>query len=238
MIKLSIIIPVFNEEKTIREILRRVLAVKLPSGVKKEIILVDDGSSDSSILRLRSGREFKGIKLIAHPRNLGKGAAIRTGIAHSTGNLVIIQDADLEYDPSYYMLLLRPIMQNKASVVYGTRLLTYPLKLWGKNKTVLPIHLIANKFLTLLTNILYRSKLTDMETGYKLFKRDVLKKIIINSNKFDFEAEVTAKILKLNIPIIEVPIAAKPRTYKEGKKISWIDGIIAIWTLIKYKFVD
>lgn len=245
--KLSIIIPVYNEEKTIREILRRVLAVKLPSGVKKEIILVDDGSTDKTFLVLSKCQmssldlaRDKNVKcqILRHKKNRGKGAAIKTGLEVATGDYVIIQDADLEYDPSYYMLFLRPIMQNKASVVYGTRLSNYPLRLWGKNKTVLPIHLIANKFLTLLTNVLYRSKLTDMETGYKLFKRDVLKKIIINSNKFDFEAEVTAKLLKKKVLITEVPISVKPRTYKEGKKISWIDGIIAIWVLIKYRFVD
>ncbi len=234
--KLSIIIPVYNEERTIGKILNKVNEAKLPKNITKEIIVVDDGSTDRTVEVLGS-KNLK-FKILRHNQNIGKGAAVRTGIENSTGDLIIIQDADLEYNPSYYMLLLRPITQNKASVVYGTRLITYPLKLWGKNKTVLPIHLIANKFLTLLTNILYRSKLTDMETGYKLFKRGVFKKIIINSNKFDFEAELTAKILKLNIPIIEVPITAKPRTYKEGKKISWIDGIIAIWTLIKYKFVD
>ncbi|MDD5147099.1 MAG: glycosyltransferase family 2 protein [Candidatus Daviesbacteria bacterium] len=233
--KLSIIVPIYNEEKTIQEVLQRIANIDL-AAIKKEIIIVDDGSTDSSKFKVQSSKLFKKIKFIAHQKNLGKGAAIRTGIAHSTGDLVIIQDADLEYDPSYYMPLLRPIMQNKASVVYGTRLLTYPLRLWGKNKTVLPVHLIANKFLTLLTNILYRSRLTDMETGYKVFKSEVLKSINIDSNRFDFEAEITVKLLKKKVPITEVPISVKPRTYKEGKKIGLIDGFIAIWTLIKYRF--
>ncbi len=234
--KLSIIIPVFNEERTIKELINRVLRVPLPYKIEKEIIVVNDGSTDNTYKILQEFTD--NIKLIAHEENRGKGTAIRAGIKESTGDLVIIQDADLEYNPSDYGTLLAPIVNKKSKVVYGTRLSNYPLKLWGENKTVMPIHLIANKFLTFLTNLIYGSKLTDMETCYKLFTRTLLEKLNLKSEKFDFEPEVTAKILKLNIKIAEVPITVNPRTYKEGKKIGFKDGIAAIWTLLIYKFLD
>ncbi|MBI2600880.1 glycosyltransferase family 2 protein [Candidatus Daviesbacteria bacterium] len=234
--KLSIIIPIFNEQKTVEELITKVLEVSLPRGVKKEIVVVNDGSTDSTLKILQ---KIKGnIKIINHEKNQGKGAAIRTGIKHSSGDLFIIQDADLEYNPSDYKKLLIPILTNNAQVVYGTRLVNYPLKIWGKDKTVMPVHLIANKFLTGFTNLVYRSHLTDMETCYKLLTRNLLEKLSLKSEKFDFEPEVTAKILRLNIPIVEVPITVKPRTYKEGKKIGYKDGIAAIWTLIKYRFIN
>lgn len=234
---LSIIVPVFNEEKTIKEILMKVHEVKLPDKIKKEIIVVDDGSTDNSKLKTKNS-ELKDIKLIIHKKNLGKGAAIKSGLEVATGDYVIIQDADLEYDPQDYLKLLEPVLEKNAKAVFGTRLKNYPLNFWGKNKTVLPMHLIANKFLTTLTNILYGSKLTDMETGYKLVEGGILKKIKLNSEKFDFEPEITAKVLKMKIPIVEVAIKANPRTYKEGKKIGWKDGLMAVWTLIKYRFID
>lgn len=234
---LSIIIPVYNEEKTIADILEKVNKVKLPNFLKKEIIVVDDGSFDQTPKRLSNTKKIK-FKHIRHNKNLGKGAAIKTGLKEAKGDLIIIQDADLEYNPEEYMKLLEPILKKGAKVVYGTRLINYPLKFWGENKTVLPVHLIANKFLTTLTNLLYGSKITDMETGYKLFTREILKKISLKSNRFDFEPEITAKVLKLNIPIVEVPIKANPRTYEEGKKIGWWDGLIAVWILIKYKFTS
>ena len=234
--KLSIIIPVFNEERTIKELINRVLRVPLPYKIEKEIIVVNDGSTDNTYKILQEFTD--NIKLIAHEENRGKGTAIRAGIKESTGDLVIIQDADLEYNPSDYGTLLAPIVNKKSKVVYGTRLSNYPLKLWGENKTVMPIHLIANKFLTFLTNLIYGSKLTDMETCYKLFTRTLLEKLNLKSEKFDFEPEVAAKILKRNKKIAEVPITVNPRTYKEGKKIGFKDGIAAIWTLLIYKFLD
>lgn len=233
--KLSIVIPVFNERKTINEILRRVLEVKIPAGLKKEIIVVDDGSTDGTVVQLK---RFKEIKKIFHKQNQGKGAAVRNGINNATGDIIIIQDADLEYDPSYYSILLKPILQNHAEIVYGTRLVNYPLNLWGKNKTVLPTHLIANKVLTALTNLLYGANLTDMETCYKVFRRTCLNGINLRSKGFEFEPEITAKFLKKGYQIIEVPIKVKPRTHQEGKKISWLDGFKAIFALLKYRVYD
>lgn len=231
--KLSIIIPVFNEERTIKQILNKVVQVKLPDSIKKEIIVVSDGSTDSTDRILSA---IKNIKFLRHEKNIGKGSAVRTGLKNVTGDLIIIQDADLEYDPADYAKLLKPILERKAMVVYGTRLISYPLKLWGKEKTILPTHLIANKFLTFLTNLLYQSNLTDMETCYKVFRKEILQKISLTSNGFEFEPEITARILKLKIPIVDVPIKVVPRTYKEGKKIGFKDGLIAIWTLIKLRF--
>lgn len=234
--KLSIIIPTFNEERTIAKILDKVNRVKLPGLIQKEIIVINDGSTDTTD-RILSKQKIK-FKYFSHKKNLGKGAAVRTGFLKATGKLIIIQDADLEYNPTYYSKLLKPVLKDNAACVYGSRLINYPLKLWGKGKTVLPTHLIANKFLTFLTNILYQSSLTDMETGYKLFKRKILETLQLKSNKFDFEVEITAKILKNEIPIVEVPILVHPRTYKEGKKIKWYDGVKAIFALIKYRFYD
>lgn len=232
---LSIIIPVFNEQETIKEIIRRVFTVKLPDNIRKEVVIVDDCSNDNTSAILKSTK--LPFKYLRHKTNLGKGAAIRSGLSLAKGNYAIIQDADLEYDPHDFIKLLKPVMEKNTKVVFGTRLKNYPLKIWGKKRTVMPIHLIANKFLTTLTNILYSSKLTDMETGYKLIDIKILRKIKLKANKFDFEPEITAKILKMKIPIMEVPIKANPRTYKEGKKIGWLDGLIAIWTLIKYRIV-
>lgn len=234
---LSVIIPVFNEERTIEKLLLRVAGVKLPANIRKEIVVVSDGSTDKTD-EIISKLKITELKFLRHTRNSGKGAAVRTGLKGAAGSLFIIQDADLEYDPADYPKLLEPILRGKAEVVYGSRLVYYPLKLWGKNKTILPFHLIANKGLTWLTNLLYCSNLTDMETGYKLFKREILKKISLEARGFDFEPEITAKILNLKIPIVEVPINVTPRTYEEGKKIGFIDGLFAIWTLLKYRVVD
>ncbi len=232
---LSIIIPVFNEEKTINEILRRVYAVKLPGLIKKEIIVVDDGSTDATSKEIRDER---GIKKIFHENNLGKGTAIRDGLKIAAGDIILIQDADLEYDPSYYPILLKPILQNRTKVVYGSRLIDYPLRFWGKNKTILPSHLIANKILTNLTNLLFNSNLTDMETCYKVFRKSCLDGIKLKSRGFEFEPEITAKFLKKGAKILEIPIKVIPRTYEEGKKINFFDGLKAVWTIFRYRFFD
>jgi len=235
--KLSIIIPVYNEEETIVEILRRVRSVKLPGGLEKEIIVVDDKSEDDSKQKVKS-LKIKNIKLVEHKENLGKGAAVVTGIKKSTGDIILIQDADLEYDPNDYPKLLKPILNGKTEVVYGSRLANYPLKITGKKKTPLVTHYLGNKLLTLITNILYGNNLTDMETCYKVFRKIVVKDMKIKAKRFDFEPEFTAKIMKKGINIYEVPIKVRPRGYEEGKKITWVDGIIAVWILLKYRFVD
>ncbi|OGM18337.1 glycosyl transferase [Candidatus Woesebacteria bacterium RIFCSPHIGHO2_01_FULL_38_10] len=232
--KLSIIIPVYNEEKTVGEVINRVKKEKLVS-VEKEIVVVDDASSDRTAKILK---KQKGIKLISHKVNKGKGSAVRNGIKNSSGDIVLIQDADLEYNPSDYARLLKPIVEGKTKVVYGSRLVNYPFRLFGKGKTPLITHYIGNKTLTFITNLLFGSSITDMETCYKVFKRVVLDDIEIKAKRFEFEPEITAKLLKAGERICEIPIEVKPRSYSDGKKISWRDGFIALWTLIKYRFVD
>jgi glycosyltransferase involved in cell wall biosynthesis len=234
-IKLSVVIPVFNEQATINQIIKKVIDLKLPKQFNKEIIVVDDHSTDNTQRLLKKFK--KSLKVVRHDLNLGKGSAVRTGFKNAIGDYVIIQDADLEYDPLYINDLLLSVIGG-SQVVYGTRLRFYPLNLWGKHKTVLPLHWFGNKFLTKLTNILYGSSLTDMETCYKLLPKSALSRINLKSNKFDIEAELTAKILKLGYKIEEVPIKVIPRTHKEGKKISWKDGFAAVWALVKYRFVD
>lgn len=239
--KLSIIVPVFNEEKTVAKLLKKVASVSLSKKMKREILVVDDGSNDNSRLKIKNAKvqyNIKELKLIEHKINKGKGAAVRTGIKKASGDIILIQDADLEYDPGDYPRLLKPILDGKTEVVYGSRLKNYPLKLFGKKKTPLIAHYLGNKFLTLITNMIYGNGLTDMETCYKVFTKKSIKNIVFRSNKFDFEPEITAKILKRGYKIYEVPIKVKPRGYDEGKKITWKDGFIAIWTLIKYRFTD
>ncbi len=233
--KLTIIIPVFNEDKTVSEIIRRVKKVKLAKGVTKEIIVVDDGSTDKSPKMIA---KIKKIKFYRHAVNKGKGAAIRTGLSKATGDIILIQDADLEYNPRYYPKLLKTILEGKSKVVYGTRLKNYPLRLLGAKKTPLITHYLGNKFLSLVTNVLYGNRLSDMETCYKVFLRECVETIKLNANRFEFEPEITAKILKRGYKITEVPIRIRPRGYDQGKKITWKDGFIALWTLIKYRFVD
>ncbi len=225
--KLSVIIPVYNEESTIQEILRQVRAVNLAY----EIIIVDDGSMDRTCEFLKAEENQPDTTVIYHERNQGKGAAVRTGFDRATGDILLIQDADLEYDPRDYPALLRPIEEGRVKVVYGSRFL-------GPRKAMLFWHMLGNKLLTLLTNVLYNTILSDMETCYKVFRADVVKGIPLRSRRFEFEPEITAKVLKRGHRIFEVPISYYGREYDEGKKITWRDGPKAVWTLIKYRFVD
>lgn len=232
MEKLSVIMPVYNEEKTIKTVIEKVKKAKLKN-ISKEIIVVDDCSKDST------GKILKGIndtslKIFFHNKNMGKGAAIKTGLKNSTGDIVLIQDADLEYSPSEYGKLLKPIIEGNAKVVYGSR-----LEAIRKNeKNMYKLHYFGNLFLTLLTNLLYGTRITDMETGYKVFRREVIKGINLKAKRFDFEPEVTAKILKKGYKIHEVPVNFVGRKFDEGKKITWRDGVKAVYYLLKYKFFD
>ena len=232
MLKLSIIIPVYNEERTILRVIKEVKTVKLDN-ISKEIIVVDDYSIDQTrhILKKLKG---KSIKVFYHKKNMGKGAAIRTGLKNCTGDIILIQDADLEYNPNEYKKLLNPIMEGKAKIVYGSRLEAIRRNL----KSMYKLHYIGNLFLTLATNLLYGTKISDMETGYKVFRREVIKNISLRANYFDFEPEITAKILKKGYKICEVPINFVGRKFEEGKKITWVDGVKAVYCLIKYRFVD
>jgi glycosyltransferase involved in cell wall biosynthesis len=228
--RLSIIMPVYNEQETLREILAQVRAVDLPD-VEKEILAVDDGSTDGSREILAQEAEAGDLRLFHHDQNRGKGAAVRTAIEQASGDLILIQDGDLEYDPRDYPALIRPIVEGRVAVVYGSRFL-------GPRKAMLFWHMLGNKLLTLTTNILYNAILSDMETCYKCFRADVIKDIPLRSRRFEFEPEVTAKVLKRGHRIFEVPISYYGREYYEGKKIGWRDAPIAFWTLIKYRVVD
>lgn len=225
--KLSIIIPVFNEEKTIEALIKKVEAISLP--IEKEIIVVDDGSSDNTkeiLLKLRNQFNFI---FKEHKENRGKGAAIKTGLQETSGDIILIQDADLEYDPNDYQKLIEPFLNQKAEVVYGSRQL-------GKNKRGSWSFYWGGRVLTLVANLLYGLKITDESTGYKVFKREIIENLDLESEGFEFCPEVTAKIGKRRIKIYEVPISYQPRSKKEGKKIKWKDGLKALWVLIKYKF--
>ena len=233
--KVSIIIPVFNEILFFEQLLKKVEEAEFCSLIK-EIIIVDDASNDGTrdlLKRLEEEKPSDVYKFYYHAKNMGKGAAIRTALSYTTGNIIVIQDADLEYDPNDYNDLIRLIIEDKADVVYGSRLSG------GKpTRSFKFMHLLGNKFLTFLTNILYDTTLTDMETCYKAFRSDVIKNITIKSNRFDFEPEITAKVLKRKYHLYEAPICYYGRDYHQGKKITWKDGFGAIRALVKYRFID
>jgi len=223
----------YNEEDNVAEIISRAEDVFKKLLIDYEIIIVDDFSTDKTRSILKKIKD-NSINVLYHKKNMGKGAAIRTGLQNATGDLIIIQDADLEYDPNEYKQLLKPILDNKAKVVYGSR-----FEAIRKNfKKMYKLHYIGNMFLTVMTNILYGAKISDMETCYKVFKREVIKDIRLKANRFDFEPEITAKILKKGYKIFEVPISFAGRKFKDGKKITWVDGIKAAYYLIKYRFVN
>lgn len=224
--KLSVVIPVYNERETIREIIKRVSEVE----INKEIIIVDDYSTDGTREILDSlPKDFPEVKIYYHQYNQGKGAALRTGFSHAQGDIVVVQDADLEYNPQEFHKLLKPILDGRADVVYGSRFLGSE-----EHRVLYFWHYVGNKFLTLISNMFTNLNLTDMETCYKMFRRDVLRKIKIEENRFGFEPEITAKVAKLGCRVYEVGISYSGRDYSQGKKITWKDGIRALWCILKY----
>ncbi|OGH12941.1 MAG: glycosyl transferase [Candidatus Levybacteria bacterium RIFCSPHIGHO2_01_FULL_40_10] len=235
--KLSIIIPVFNEEKTITKVIDRVSDLKIP-GATKEIIIVDDGSTDGTSSAIENFIKDKNIKFIKHGKNMGKGSAVRTAIDSATGDYIIIQDADLEYDVNDIPRLFSKV-KNEKDVIYGTRLNRMPNLKKEEKRFQFLTHYFGNRFLSLVTSVLYGQWITDMETCYKLFPSSEVKRMTLRSRRFDFEPEITSKLLKRGLKIHEIPISTTPRGYEEGKKLNTIrDGTMALWTLIKYRFMD
>lgn len=227
--KISVVMPVYNEIATIDEIVSRVQAVP----IAKEIVIADDASTDGTRERLKEiDQEHENIRVLYHERNRGKGAALRTGFEAVSDGVIIIQDADLEYDPREYPQLLEPILDGRADVVYGSRFLG------GPHRVLFFWHYVGNRFLTLLSNALTNLNLTDMETCYKVFKRQILDRITLKSNRFGFEPEFTAKVSKNGFRIYEVPVSYSGRLYSEGKKITWKDGVVAIFTILWFRFFD
>lgn len=227
---LSVVMPVYNEKDTILKIIDKVLRL----GIVKELIVVDDGSTDGTKELIKNAKFDSRVKLYFHDKNLGKGASLRTGFKETRGDVVVTQDADLEYDPNEFLEMIRPIEEGLADVVYGSRLSG------GRPQRVyLFWHKAGNDFLTFVTNLLYNSTLTDMETGYKMFKKNIIDGITIRSDGFSVEPELTAKLLKnKNLKVYEMPISYYGRSYAEGKKISWKHGFSALWTILKYRFMD
>ncbi len=227
---LSIVIPAYNERETIAELLRRVAKAPLPGGLEREVVVVDDGSTDGTreLLREIESAADPAIRLIEQPRNCGKGAALATGFAAATGDVVLVQDADLEYTPDDYPMLLQPILDGHADVVYGSRFLG------GPHRVLFFWHYLGNRFLTTLSNVFTDLNLSDMETCYKAFRAEVLKGIKLRSQRFGIEPELTAKVARAKVRIYEVPISYYGRTYAEGKKIGWKDGVSAIWAILRY----
>ena len=224
--KISVVIPVYNEAVTIAEIIRRVQAVDVP----KEIIVVDDGSTDGTREKLSElEKQYDNLRILLQPENQGKGAALREGFRQATGDYVLVQDADLEYDPADYPVLLKPLIEGKADVVYGSRFLTTK-----EHRVLFFWHSVGNRFLTLISNMFTNLNLTDMETGYKVFKREIIQSIKIEQNRFGFEPEITVKVARMRLRIYEVGISYYGRTYEEGKKIGWKDGFKALWCILKY----
>ncbi|MBU0461268.1 MAG: glycosyltransferase family 2 protein [Nanoarchaeota archaeon] len=238
---LSIIIPAYNEEKTIRQLLEKVKSVDLERhNVNKEIIIINDCSKDRTAEIVK---KIDGVRLVNHSKNKGKGGAVKTGIKEATGDILIIQDADLEYEPQEYYPVIRPILEGKAKVVYGSRFLGKKQKKRNilfvkKHDKAYSMAYFGGRLITWTTNLLFGTRITDEPTCYKCFRSDVIKNIKIDGNRFEWEPEITAKIAKRGIKIYEVPISYYPRTFEEGKHINWKDGIQAIWTLIKYRFVE
>jgi glycosyltransferase involved in cell wall biosynthesis/predicted HTH domain antitoxin len=226
--KLSVIMPCYNERKTLREILDRVRAVEIP----KEILIVDDCSKDGTreLLRDEIEGKFEDVRVLYHEKNQGKGAALRTGFRHAVGDIVLIQDADLEYNPQEYYRLVEPILKNHADVVYGSRFAG------GAHRVHLYWHAVGNRFLTTLSNMFTNLNLTDMETCYKVFRAEAIQGVTIQQNRFGFEPEITAKMAKKRVRVYEVPISYHGRDYSEGKKIGWKDGVQALWCILKYRF--
>ena len=225
--EVSIIIPVYNEKNTIQQVIEQVQQAPY----EKEIIIVDDGSSDGTRDILQQSQWPENVHIYYHAQNMDKGAGIRTAVQHASKDVIVIQDADLEYDLKDLEVVLKPIADGKADVVYGSRFL-------GIHRAFLFWHYLGNKLLTFITNVLYNNRLTDMETGYKAFRAPILKSMTIRSNRFDFEPEITAKVLKRDYRIYEVPIYYAGRDFAEGKKITWRDAFPALWALLTYRFID
>jgi glycosyltransferase involved in cell wall biosynthesis len=228
--RLSIIIPVFNEVATVEELILRVRRAELPEGLERQIVLVDDGSTDGTVelLERLTAEDGAAIKLIRHARNRGKGAALRTGFAAADGDILLIQDADLEYHPRDYPALLAPILDGEADVVYGSRFHG------GAQRVMFFWHYMGNRALTFLSNLLSDLNLSDMETCYKVMRREAIEGLMLSSNRFGIEPELTAKLAKRRLRIYEVPVSYYGRTYAEGKKIGWRDGVAAVWAIVRY----